>query len=47
MQDKGLDWQKSKNKQGHLLTSPIVFRLKINSDAADQGRIGSIVLLLI
>ena len=28
MQDKGLDWQKSKNKQGHLLTSPIVFRLK-------------------
>ena len=28
MQDKGLDWQKSENKQGHLLTSPIVFRLK-------------------
>jgi len=27
MQDKGSGLQKSKNKQGHLLTSPIVFRL--------------------
>jgi len=38
MLDKGL--AKVQNKQGHLLTSPIVFRLKIYSDAVDQGRIG-------
>jgi hypothetical protein len=46
MQDKGLDYKKSKNKQGHLLTSLIVFRLKINRDV-DHGRIGSVILLFI